>query len=75
MSSPPLEYNVSSLTVEEYFGYYPSLALASVAIGVFGAAAMVIIIQMLLIRNPNARYVLLKDARALSTHRVFRDHE
>lgn len=75
MSSPPLEYNVSSLTVEEYFGYYPSLALASVAIGVFGAAAMVIIIQMLLIRNPNARYVLFEDARALSTHRVFRDHE
>jgi hypothetical protein len=75
MSSPPLQYNVSSLTVEQYFGYYPSLALASVAIGVFGAAAVVLLIQMLLIRNPNARYVVIEVASAVSAHNVFRDHE
>lgn len=59
MSSPPIEYNVSSLTVEQYFGYYPSLALAGTATALFGAVTCIILCQLLWIRNRNAWYMSL----------------
>ena len=47
MSSPAITYNVSSLTVEQYFGYTPSLALAWTAAGLFLAIAIGITLQVL----------------------------
>lgn len=48
MSSPasPVEYNVDSLTVDQYFGYSPSLALAWTAAGLYLAVAMCITLQV-----------------------------
>lgn len=58
-SSSSLEYNVSSLEVEQYFGYYPSLALAATATALFGVAMCIILVQLLWIRNRNAWYMML----------------
>lgn len=43
---PPFAYNVSSLTVEQYFGYSPSLGLAWTAAGLFLAVAVCIAVQV-----------------------------
>lgn len=59
MSSPQLSYDVSTLTVEEYFGYSPSLALAATAIGLYFAAALVIVVQLLIAKNKNALYMYI----------------
>jgi len=59
MSSPPISYNVSSLEVQQYFGYYPSLALAGTATALFGTVTCIILAQILWLRNKNARYMFL----------------
>lgn len=59
MSSPPISYNVSSLEVQQYFGYYPSLALAGTATALFGSVTCIIFAQILWLRNRNARYMFL----------------
>jgi len=40
--SPPLTYNVAELSVEQFVGYYPSIALASVALALYVLAAIVV---------------------------------
>lgn len=59
MSSSRLDYNVSSLEVQQYFGYYPSLALAGTATALFGTVTCIILAQMIWFRNKNARYMAL----------------
>lgn len=63
---PPLTYNVSTLTIQQYFGYSPSLALAWTAAGLYLAAAVVLSVLILTFRNKNARYVWLLVFTALA---------
>lgn len=65
-SPPPISYNVSGLTVEQYFGYSPSLALAYTAAALFLAAAVIITLQVFISRNSNARYSWLLVFTALA---------
>ena len=55
----PLSYNVSSLTIENYFSYTPSAALAWTAASLYLAIAFVVVVQMVICRNKNARYMWL----------------
>lgn len=59
MSEPPLSYNVATLTVEDYFGYTPSIALAAVATTLYFLAAVIILLELIISRNKNGIYLLL----------------
>ena len=59
MSESDLNYDVDSLTVEDYFGYTPSIALAAVATALYFLAAVIVLLQMIISRNKNARYLVL----------------
>eukprot|EP00889_Picochlorum_renovo_P003918 jgi/Picre1/30948/NNA_006307.t1 len=66
MSNSTLEYDVDSLTVEQYFGYFPSLALAGTATGLYYAAALIVTAQLIYKRNRNAWFMLLVVLTALA---------
>ena len=51
----PTTYDVSTLTVDEFFGYTPSLALAYTAMALFVLAAIIVAGQVLY--HKNARYM------------------
>lgn len=59
MSESPISYNVATLTVEDYFGYTPSIALAAVATALYFSAAVIISLELIISRNKNAIYLLL----------------
>lgn len=45
MASPspkPLTYDVTSLTVQDFFGYTPSVALAATALGLYVSASILV---------------------------------
>eukprot|EP00890_Picochlorum_soloecismus_P006279 jgi/Picsp_1/6652/NSC_03995-R1_related to rtm1 protein len=59
MTEPPLSYDVATLTVENYFGYTPSIALAAVATALYFSAAVIILLELIISRNKNGIYLLL----------------
>jgi hypothetical protein len=54
------------LQVEQYFGYFPSLALAGTATGLYYAAALIVTAQLIYKRNRNAWFMLLVVLTALA---------
>lgn len=66
MSGESVSYNVSSLTVGQYFGYTPSKALAYTAAALYLAIAVVVTVQVVISRNGNARYCWLLVFTALA---------
>lgn len=63
---PPFSYNVSSLTVEQYFGYSPSLGLAWTAAGLFLAVAVCIAVQVCFPSHAGGRAPTLTRSHTLS---------
>ncbi len=70
---PPFAYNVSSLTVEQYFGYSPSLGLAWTAAGLFLAVAVCIAVQVCFPSHAGGRASTLTRSHTLS-HAHTRSH-
>ena len=74
---PPFTYNVSSLTVEQYFGYSPSLGLAWTAAGLFLAVAVCIAVQVCFPSHAGGRAPTLTRSLSLSltlSHTLTRSH-
>jgi hypothetical protein len=58
-SPPPITYDVSSLTSEDFYGFWPSTALASTALALFLMAGLIVAVQIFKSKNKNARYMQL----------------
>ena len=58
-SPPPITYDVASLTSEDFYGYWPSTALAAIALALFLIAALVVWLQIFKAKNTNASYMHL----------------
>ena len=63
---PPFAYNVSSLTVEQYLGYSPSLGLAWTAAGLFLAVAVCIAVQVCFPSHAGGRAPTLTHSHTLT---------
>lgn len=58
-SPQTITYDVASLVSEDFYGYWPSTALASIALALFLIAGLTVEFQIFKAKNRNARYMHL----------------
>lgn len=58
-SPPPITYDVATLTSEDFYGYWPSTALAAIALSLYLIAAIIVAAQIFRAKNKNACYMHL----------------
>ena len=61
-----ITYDVSKLTAVDFFGYYPSLALAATSLGVFLLAAIILAFQIYRYGTKQLRYMHLVTVTGLT---------
>jgi len=54
---PPISYDVTTLTAEDFYGYSPSTALAAIALALFLILGLIVAVQIFKSKNKNAIYM------------------